>query len=75
MRTFFVALLILTGMSFSVAHADADPDRPIAEFTDKCWNLSGLQLDAHFDYGLVRWKVKTPERGDCRKISQLTITG
>ena len=73
MRTLIVSLLALTGVGLTTVAASADPDRPVAVYTDRCWNLPGLQMDAHFDYGLVRWKVKTPERGDCRRLSPLTV--
>jgi len=74
MRNSFAAMLAAAAILLAGA-GDADATRPIVKPpVDRCDDLRGMQDDG--SRGVFwRWKVKTPERGDCRRLSPLKSFG
>lgn len=61
---------LATLLGLAVAGPAQAADRPVMPEKageDRCANLRGVQLPVQ-RRGSWRWMVKTPERGDCRRI-------
>lgn len=69
-RAALVAWALLIGLvgALVLCQGTAEADRPIhQEPRDRCWNLAGVQSAEEFTHGIVRWKVRTEAKGDCRR--------
>lgn len=66
-----VAWAVLLGLvgAIILVQGTASATRPTyVPPADKCANLVGVQSVEEFRAGLVRWRVRTPVKGDCRKV-------